>query len=124
MVNETVISKWSQLQTLLCFFFFLKMPKCSNMHFHPSTKKPSIFKATKCKGAYETLSAVLQTTKTLYKTLVESIKLHFRYGGLTFSKCFGVLKRNLSLRNANYREYLGYVVSVCHVFPISRLSNN
>lgn len=99
------------------------MPKFSNMHFHPSTKK-TIFKAAKCKGSHETPSAVLQSTKMLHKMLVESIKLHFRYGRLTFSKCFGVLKRSLSLRNTNYREYLEYVVSVCHIFTISRLSNN
>lgn len=99
------------------------MPKFSNIHFHPSTKK-SIFKAAKCKGAYETSSAVLQSTKILHKMLVESIKLHFWYGSLTFSKCFEVLKRSPSLRNANYREYLEYAVSVCHIFTISRLSNN
>lgn len=49
--------------------------------------------------------------------LVESVKLHFRYRGLTFTKSFGVLKSSLSLRNASYWEYLGYVVSVCHMFP-------
>lgn len=66
MVNETVISKWSQLQKLFVFFSL----KCLNALaciFIPQ-QKISIFKAKKCKGAYETLSAVLQSTKMLYKT--------------------------------------------------------
>lgn len=100
MVNETVISKWCQLQTL--GFFPLNCLNVLICILIPQ-QKISIFKATKCKGAYETPSAVLQSIiKMLYKMLVESIKLHFRYGGLTFSKCFGLLKRSLSLRSANY----------------------
>lgn len=37
MVNETLISKWSQLQTL--GFFSLKVPKCPNKHFSSIKKK-------------------------------------------------------------------------------------